>query len=78
MYVSRKKVEDSVDWEVVLLLSRMIKSRILLDFNFYREIKDLEHFSKTWTYGGVLCSSCPLFLSLSLFFPSYLKFFYFH
>lgn len=66
-YVSRKKVEDGVDWDVVLLLSRTIKARILIDLNFYREIKDLEHFSRTWTYGGVLCFSCPLFFSLSLF-----------
>lgn len=29
-YVSRKKVEDSVDWDVVLLRSRMIKARILI------------------------------------------------
>lgn len=60
VYVSRKKVEDSVDWDVVLLLSRVIKARILIDFNFYREIKDLEHFSRTWTYGDGLCSSFSL------------------
>ncbi len=57
VYVSRKrKVEDSVDSDVVLLLSRMIKARILIDFNYYREMRDLERFKWTWTFGGVLCS----------------------
>lgn len=39
---------------MVLLLCRMIKARILIDF--YRKMKDLEQFVKTWTYRGVLCS----------------------
>ena len=52
MYVCRKrKVEDSVDSDIVLLPSRMIKVRILIDFNFY-----LERFTMTRTHGGVLCS----------------------
>ena len=56
VYVSRKrKVEDSVDSDVVLLLSRMIKARILIDFNYYREMQDLECFELTWTFGRVLC-----------------------
>ena len=50
VYVSRKrKVEDSVDSDIVLLLSRMIKARILIDFNCYREMQDLDHFTMTCT-----------------------------
>ncbi|TWW59346.1 Transposon TX1 uncharacterized 149 kDa protein ORF 2 [Takifugu flavidus] len=57
VYISRRrKVEDSVDCDVVLLLSRRIKARILIDFHFYRKMEDLEQFVRTWTYGGILCS----------------------
>lgn len=57
VYVSRKrKVEDSMDCDVVLLLSRMIKARILIDFKYYCIMKDVERFKMTWTYRGVLCS----------------------
>ncbi|KAI3355002.1 hypothetical protein L3Q82_004803 [Scortum barcoo] len=39
VYMSRKrKVEDGVDSDIVLLLSKMIKARVLIDFNYYREI----------------------------------------
>lgn len=56
MYISRKKkVEDSVDCDVVLLLSRLTnKARILIDF--YRKMVDLEQFVRAWIYEGVLCS----------------------
>lgn len=30
----KKMVEDSVDCDVVVLLSRMIRARIYIDFNF--------------------------------------------
>lgn len=32
-----------------------MKVRILIDFKYYREMKDLEHFKMTWTHGSVLC-----------------------
>ena len=52
VYVSKKRrVEDSVDSDIVLLLSRMIKARLLIDFKYYREMQDLERFTMTWTHG---------------------------
>lgn len=45
VYVSRKrKVDECVDMDVKLLLVRMIKARLVLDFSFYRANQDLEGF----------------------------------
>ena len=57
IYVCRKrKIDDSVDIDVVLLFKRMVKARIMIDFNFYKAMKDFDQFSMIWTYGDVLCS----------------------
>lgn len=57
VYVSRKrKVEDSLDCDIVLLLSRMIKARITIGFNYYSKMEDLESFLLTWTLDRVLCA----------------------
>lgn len=57
VYISRKKkVEDGVDTDVVALLSKLIRARILIDLIFYKQMKDLENFMSIWTFGGVLCS----------------------
>lgn len=53
IYVSRK---NEVGDGVVLQLTRMIRTRII-EFNYDREMKDLEGSSRTWTCGGVLSSS---------------------
>lgn len=56
VYVSRKrKVEDGVDADVVLLFSRMVKARIMIDFKYYKEMQDLDQFKLTWTHGLILC-----------------------
>ena len=56
VYISRKrKVEDSVDTDMVLLFSRMVKARVLIDFKYYKEMKDLDQFKLIWTYGLTLC-----------------------
>lgn len=47
------KVEDSADSDVVLQNGQ---SHNPLGSYFYREMKDMEHFTRTWTCGGVLCS----------------------
>lgn len=56
--MSRKKkvLEDSVECNIVRMLSWMVRARLLIDFNHYRVMKDLEQFKKTWTHHGVLCS----------------------
>lgn len=57
VYVSRKrKVDDSVDVDVTLLFTRMVKARIRIDFNYYREMKDVDQFCVIWAHGDVLCS----------------------
>ncbi len=48
VYLSRKrKVEDGVDSDVVLLLNKMIKAGVIIDFNYYEQMKDLEGFRMT-------------------------------
>ncbi len=57
IYVSRKrKVDDLVDIDIKLLFTRMGKARIMTDFNYYKEMKDVDHFSIIWAHGDVLCS----------------------
>ena len=56
MYVSRKrKIEDSVNTDVVLLFSRMVKARIIVDFKYHKEMQDLDLFRLIWTHGLILC-----------------------
>lgn len=56
-YVSRKKkVEGSVNTDLVLLLSRTIKAQIIVDFNYHSKMHNLEHFVMTWSFIGLLCS----------------------
>ena len=57
VYVSRRrKVEEELNVDVVPVFVRMVKSRLLVEFSFYRAAHDLETFQLIWGYGGVLCS----------------------
>lgn len=57
VYVSRKKkVDDSAGIDVKLLFTRMVKARMMIDFNYYKEMKDVDQFSVIWAHGDVLCS----------------------
>lgn len=57
IYVSRRrKTDDSVDIDVTLLFTRIMKARIMIDFNYYKEMKDVDQFSIIWAHGDVLCS----------------------
>ena len=50
VYVRRKrKVEDGVDTDVVLLFSRLVKARVMTDFKYYKEMQDLDQFKLIWT-----------------------------
>lgn len=51
-----RKVEDSLDCDAVLLLGRTIKARVMIDFNYYCQVYDLEPFLLTWTLDDVLCA----------------------
>lgn len=35
---------------------RAIKARIMIDFNFYSKMQDIEQFLWTWSFEGLLCS----------------------
>lgn len=53
IYVSRKKkMDDSVDIDVKILLTRMVKARLMVDFNYYKEMKDLDQFTMIWAHVG--------------------------
>lgn len=57
VYVSRRrKIDHSVDINLTLLFKRMVKARIMIDLNYYREMKDVGEFSLMWVHGDVLCS----------------------
>lgn len=57
VYVTRrKKVEESLNIDVVPVFIGMVKSRLLVDFSFYKAFHDLEKFQGMWGYGGVLCT----------------------
>lgn len=65
IYVSRKKkVEDSVDTDVLPLLSRAIKVCVIIDINYHNIMQDLEPFLWTCFFNGLLCSLFSFSLSL--------------
>lgn len=56
IYISRKrKVEEGLSINVVSLFVNLVKSRLLLEFNFYKSVSDLDTFCQTWSYG-IICS----------------------
>ena len=56
IYLSRKrKVESNLVVDLKVYLVRSLRSRILIDYRFYREMKDLETFSRRWCCGVALC-----------------------
>ena len=59
IYISRKnKVAHGADYEATRILSRLVKSRILIDFNYYKSMSDVEAFEARWCCGGAVCSVC--------------------
>ncbi|KAI3351124.1 hypothetical protein L3Q82_005602 [Scortum barcoo] len=57
VYLSRRrKVEEDVNIDVVPVFVNMVKSRLLIEFNFYRAAQDLQSFQQMWGYEGALCS----------------------
>ena len=56
IYISRKrKVESNLVVDLKLYLARSVRSRILIDYRFRREMKDLETFSRRCCCGAVVC-----------------------
>lgn len=57
VYMSRRnKVEGFTDDDAVFVFVKMVKSRLRIDFNYYRLMNDLGKFSIIWCYMDVLCS----------------------
>ncbi|KAL3975157.1 hypothetical protein ACER0C_023783 [Sarotherodon galilaeus] len=57
VYMSRKrKVTEGLNVGVVPVFVNMVKSRLLLEFNFYKTALDLHTFSQVWGYRGAICS----------------------
>lgn len=56
IYVSRRnKIEQNLDVNLVLFFSKLIRSRILIDFHFYKTMGDLEEFEQRWCLSNMLC-----------------------
>lgn len=57
VYITRKrKVEEDLHIEPVPVCTGLIKSRLLIDFNFYRTTGDLDSFKDLWCWQNALCS----------------------
>lgn len=57
IYMSRKdKIEQNQEFNLVSMFGAMVKSRILIDFRFYKVTSCLAMFEDVWCYGGALCS----------------------
>ncbi len=68
MYISRKnKIEQRSSDDVYVCFLTLVKSRVLIDFQFYRTMKDLSTFEQIWCSHGALCvlSEDVLVFSLS-------------
>ena len=56
IYVSRRnKIEQMSSDDMMMVFSILVRSRVLIDFNFYKAMKDLEPFKEIWCYSSVLC-----------------------
>ncbi len=66
IYMSRKNMVERLSGEDVILFLNLMKSRVLIDFCFYKSTKDLLTFEMKWCGNGALCSVVEddLFFSL--------------
>lgn len=57
VYTSRKsRIEKKPGQDVSVVFKALIKSRVLIDFNFYKSMNDLPMFELKWSNKGALCS----------------------
>ena len=57
IYYSRKqKIDSGQAKECVATFKGLVKARILLNFKYYEEMKDLDSFKNIWDVDGVLFS----------------------
>lgn len=57
IYISRRdKIEQKSQYNVERVFAAMIKSRIVIDFRFYKAMDSLNVFEGIWCHRGALCS----------------------
>lgn len=57
VYINRKnQIEQRNDSDVVRVFTAMVKSRIVVDLNFYKIMNNLVNFESMWCYRETLCS----------------------
>lgn len=57
IYMSRKnKIECGQDQDIAAVFAALVKSRLLIDFHFYKVTENVQLFEDTWCLNGVLCS----------------------
>lgn len=57
IYSSRKsKVTQNTQHDVTVIFQRLVKTRVFVNFNFYKSLNDLEKFQLVWCYGGAMCT----------------------
>lgn len=56
VYLSRKNMVQRKPGEIIPVFKNLIKSRILIDFHFYKLMSAIEVFEDLWCYHGALCS----------------------
>ncbi len=55
IYGTRKrKIEQNMGYGLLAVFFNSVKSRILIDFRYFKAINDLS-FDLIWCYGGALC-----------------------
>ncbi len=56
IYVTRKeKIDMNINKSLVAVFSKLVKSKILIDFYYHKLIHDLLMFETIWCLNGVLC-----------------------
>lgn len=56
VYCTRKqKIEGNVNHNLLAVFGNSVKSRILVDFRFFKAMDDLPSFDLMWCYAGALC-----------------------
>lgn len=69
IYVSRQnKVENKSGQDVLMVLTNLIKSRVITDFNYFKAMNDLLSFEMKWCCKEALCSVCEGMLIFAFFF----------
>ncbi len=57
IYITRRnKIEQKGEQELITAFKKMVKSRLVIEFNFYKLMSTLNIFEIEWCCDNVLCS----------------------